>query len=124
MQPFDSGRLLTACNQTDHESNALSDERERGVEGHVSYAVYILRFADNSLYIGQTGNLQARLESHRHDASKAAKFTKDHGHFELAYHEEHASRVGAVRRERQLKGWTRAKKEALIAGNKDVFRRL
>jgi predicted GIY-YIG superfamily endonuclease len=88
------------------------------------YVVYMLRFSDNSLYIGQTNNLQGRLRSHRYGASKAAKFTTDHGDFELVYQESYGSRVEAMRRERQLKGWTRAKKDALIAANKELLKKL
>lgn len=88
------------------------------------YTVYMLRFSDDSLYIGQTNNLPARLESHRLKASKAAKFTRNHGDFALAYQEGYDSRVEAMRRERQLKGWTRTKKEALIAGDKELLKKL
>jgi predicted GIY-YIG superfamily endonuclease len=42
----------------------------------------------------------------------------------LVYHESYDSRVEAMRRERQLKGWTRAKKEALIAGDKELLKKL
>ena len=90
----------------------------------MSYIVYILRFSDNSLYIGQTKNLPDRLDDHRRRVSKAAKFTKDHGDFELVYQERYDSRVNSMRRERQLKRWARAKKEALIAGNKELLKKL
>ncbi len=88
------------------------------------YVVYMLRFSDNSLYIGQTNDLQGRLKDHLYGASKAAKFTKDHGNFELAYQERYDSRAEAMRREEQLKRWTRAKKEALIAGDKELLKKL
>ena len=42
----------------------------------------------------------------------------------LVYSETVETEGQAVRRERQIKGWTRAKKEALIAGDKDRLRRL
>lgn len=88
------------------------------------YIVYILRFSDNSLYIGQTNNLQSRLKSHFDKTTKAAKFTKDHGDFALVYQENCNSRVEAMRREKQLKNWTRAKKEALVAGDKELLKKL
>ena len=48
---------------------------------------------------------------------KAAKFTKDGEGFVLVYQEEYPSRLEAMRRETQLKGWSRAKKDALINDN-------
>ena len=84
--------------------------------------VYILRCADGSLYIGETGNLQRRLGQHR-DGSACA-FTKRRGPVSLAYAEEHPTSLSARRRERQLKRWTRAKKEALIVGDLALLKRL
>jgi predicted GIY-YIG superfamily endonuclease len=88
------------------------------------FFVYILRSSANQLYIGQTSNLDNREEQHLTKDWKAAKFTKDGNGFVLVYHEEHPSRLDAMRREAQLKGWTRAKKEALISGNKDLLKNL
>jgi putative endonuclease len=88
------------------------------------YIVYILRFSDNSLYIGQTNNLSIRLKNHLAKATKSAKFTKDHGDFNLVYKESHNSRTEAMRREKQLKGWRRDKKEALISGNLKLLKEL
>lgn len=88
------------------------------------YYVYILRFVDNSLYIGQTNNLQKRLEEHRGNQSKGAKFSKEHGEFDLVYTENFNTRLESMQREKQLKGWTRAKKEALISGNIKLLKKL
>ena len=90
----------------------------------MAYTVYILRFLDKSLYIGQTNNLKERLVQHSNQSSKSSKFSKDHGSFQLVYQEECISRIESMRREKQLKGWTRAKKEALIAGNKELLKKL
>lgn len=81
------------------------------------YFVYILRSFSNQLYIGQTNNLPERIKQHLTKDWKAAKFTKDEDNFTLVYQEEYPSRLDAMRREKQLKGWSRAKKEALITGN-------
>jgi predicted GIY-YIG superfamily endonuclease len=75
--------------------------------------VYILRCADNSLSVGQTNNLQRRLM--RHNDGSGARHTAQRGPVHLVHSEEFASRDECVARERQLKGWTRVKKEALIA---------
>ncbi len=90
----------------------------------MSFFVYILRSSSNQLYIGQTDNLNKRTQQHTTKDWKAAKFTKDGDGFALVYQEEHASRLEAMRRENQLKGWTRAKKEALIAGDMNLLKNL
>ena len=88
------------------------------------YFVYILRFSDNSLYIGQTNNLEQRLKDHLNKKEKSSKFSKERRNFKLVYQENYASRLKSMRREKQLKGWTRAKKEALISGNKELLKKL
>lgn len=90
----------------------------------MSYTVYILRFSDNSLYIGQTNNLDTRLRNHLSKTGKSSKFAKDHGNFKLVYQEDFNSRIDAMRREKQIKGWTRVKKEALISGNLKLLKEL
>ena len=69
----------------------------------MSYSVYLIIFRDY-LYTGQTANLGQRLEEHGPEAK-------------LLYSEEHASRSEAMKREHQIKGWTRAKKLALAEGD-------
>ena len=81
------------------------------------FRVYILRTNNNQLYIGHTNNLDRRELEHKH-FHHGAKFIKDNGlRFDIVYEERFLTRADATRREKQLKGWTRAKKEALI--NKD-----
>ena len=55
---------------------------------------------------------------------KAAKFVKNGKEFSLEYYEIYETRVEAMRREKQLKGWTRAKKEALISGEMKKLKNL
>ena len=74
--------------------------------------VYILRCADDSLYIGEAGNLQARLI--KHNEGRASRYTATRRPVRLVFSEAHPDRPSALKRERQLKRWTRAKKEALI----------
>lgn len=90
----------------------------------MKYFVYILRSKDNNLYIGQTNNLRKRVREHVEHSEKAAKFTKEHNSFELVYKEEFLTRLESMRREKQLKGWTRVKKEALIEGNFELLKKL
>lgn len=81
----------------------------------MSYTVYILRNHQNKHYIGQAENLAERLIDHFYEE---VKYTRDEGGgFKLVYSEEYATRPEAMKREHQLKRWTRAKKEALIARN-------
>lgn len=84
--------------------------------------VYILRCRDNALYIGETADLDWRLERHREGS--ACAFTASRRPVTLVYCEPHANRVSALKRERQLKKWTRAKKEALIAGDLVLLKKL
>ncbi|MFH1736290.1 MAG: GIY-YIG nuclease family protein [Actinomycetota bacterium] len=86
------------------------------------FYLYILRNKNNLLYIGQTNNLHRRLQDHRNKNS--AKYVKDYGDFDLVYKEEFSTRAESMKREKQIKGWTRAKKEALIAGNMVLLKRL
>jgi predicted GIY-YIG superfamily endonuclease len=84
--------------------------------------VYILRCADNSLYIGETEDLDRRFL--RHTDGSACAFSARRRPVVLVYSERHSSRKMALKRERQLKRWTRAKKEALIAGDARLLIRL
>ena len=86
--------------------------------------VYILQSADSSLYlyIGQTSDLPERLRKHR--LGLGSKHTHDHDQPRLVYCEGPVPSVEAVRRERQLKRWTRTKKEALICGDLRVLKAL
>ena len=84
--------------------------------------VYILRCADNSLYISETDDVDLRLT--RHNDGRGSVRTSTRRPVVLAYLEIHLTREAALKRERQLKRWTRAKKEALIAGDLDLLKRL
>ena len=88
------------------------------------FTVYILRDQNNQLYIGQTNNEENRLHTHFSKLTKSAKFIKDNGDFRLVYKEIFSTRIEAMRREKQLKGWTRVKKEALISGNTTLLKKL
>jgi putative endonuclease len=86
----------------------------------VRYFVYILRTSSNTLYIGQTNNLEKRLKEHQSKKSKAAKYTRAFEACELVYKEEYLTRTEAMKREYQLKQWPKAKKEALIKGTLSI----
>ena len=84
--------------------------------------LYILRLSDNRLYIGISKNPQKRLMYHRQ--SKGAKFTKYSKNPTLVYTEEFPDLINAMRREKQIKGWARVKKEALIKGDLKLLKSL
>ena len=88
------------------------------------FYVYFLKNSSNHLYIGQTNNLKRREKEQFLNSGKTAKFVKSRGNFELVYYEVYPTRIEAMRREKQLKGWTRAKKEALIRGDFKLLKKL
>lgn len=81
------------------------------------YTVYILRTSSNTLYIGQTNDLDRRLKQHQGKNSKSAKYLRYFTSCELVYSESFTTRSEAMKREWQIKHWSRNKKEALIQGN-------
>jgi putative endonuclease len=76
--------------------------------------VYILtNERRTTLYIGATNDLESRLWQHRN--GEGSKFADKHNLTLLVYYETYPEPSAAIAREKQLKGWTRTKKEALIA---------
>jgi len=88
------------------------------------YFVYILRTSSNTLYTGQTNNLELRLKQHQSKTSKAAKYTRMFNWVDLVYREAYTTRKEAMRRELQIKRFSRQKKEALIRGDLNQLKRL
>jgi len=80
------------------------------------FYVYILRTSSNTLYVGQTNNLEKRLKEHKSKSPKSAKYVRYFDSVELVYSEEYSTREEAMKREYQLKQLTRLQKESLIAG--------
>jgi putative endonuclease len=78
------------------------------------YYFYILRCNDNSLYCGQTNNLQRRIKEHNLDKNKSAKYLRGKTPVTLVYSEEYPTLQEAMKREWQIKKWSKTKKEALI----------
>jgi putative endonuclease len=75
-----------------------------------TYYTYIMSSRTRVLYIGITSNLELRVEEHKQ--GKHDGFTKEYRCHHLVWFERHATAASA--REKQLKGWRRAKKLALI----------
>jgi|SRR5579872_2444881 len=99
------------------------EERPKGASRSVSAFVYILRCADGSYYVGST---RAALEKRvaQHNDGTFGGYTSRRRPVDLVYHQEFDYITDAIAAERQLKGWTRAKKEALIRRDIETLRRL
>jgi predicted GIY-YIG superfamily endonuclease len=80
----------------------------------IMWFLYILECNDGSLYTGVTKELANRLK--RHNSGKGAKYTRSHGPVRLVYFEEFRTESEVRRREGELKGWRREKKQDLISG--------
>ena len=81
------------------------------------FYAYIVRCRDASYYTGQTDDLEKRISDHNSGGLSA--YARKRRPVKLVLAEEFYTREEALARERQLQGWSRAKKEALIAGNWD-----
>ena len=87
------------------------------------YFVYILsNWNDSVVYIGVTSNLPKRLYEHR--SGLADGFTKKYNVHKLVYFEQTSDVYSALSREKQLKKWSRAKKELLIEHQNPTWRDL
>ena len=80
----------------------------------MNYIYILTNQSKKVLYIGVTSNLSERLEQHKTNTDKKAFTTKYKVH-NLIYYEEFETIEEAIKREKQLKGWSRAKKLGLIA---------
>ena len=84
--------------------------------------VYILECSDGSYYTGSTKDLELRLEQHQN--GEGSNHTKKRLPVKLVYFEEFARIDEAFYREKQIQGWGRKKKEALINGAFESLRHL
>ena len=84
--------------------------------------MYILECADGSYYTGSTKNLERRLREHQ--AGQGANHTKARLPVKLVYFEEYARIDKAFYREKQVQGWSRKKKQALIEGRQYLLPKL
>ncbi|MFC1900742.1 GIY-YIG nuclease family protein [Chloroflexota bacterium] len=76
---------------------------------------YIVRCRDSSLYCGITNNLESRIKAHNNGTG--AKYTSGRRPVVLIYNEKYDNSTQARKREAQVKGWPRIKKEDLIKGS-------
>ncbi len=81
-----------------------------------NFFVYILRCNDGSYYAGHTDNIDARISQHKQGLIENC-YTKIRLPVEVVFIQQFSTREAAFAAERKIKGWSRAKKEALILGN-------
>lgn len=81
----------------------------------MSFWAYILHCRGGAFYVGHTDDLERRIAQHETGAIKG--FTSDRLPVKLVWSQEFSTRFEAKEAERQFKGWTRAKKMALIRGD-------
>lgn len=79
------------------------------------YYFYLARCADDSLYCGSCKDLAVREATH--NAGKGARYTRSRRPVHMVYSEEFSTLIQAMRREAQVKTWSKIKKENLAAGN-------
>ena len=86
-----------------------------------SYYVYLLKCSDASYYAGLTDNLDLRIAQHQ-TGFDSKSYTYSRRPVKLVWTQVFPTHDEAFRCERQIKGWSRAKKEALIRGDWDGLR--
>ena len=83
------------------------------------YFVYIVSCSDESYYTGVTNNLERRIAEHNSGLIKG--FTSKRLPVKLVFSERFSDINDAIRLEKQIKGWSRIKKKALIEGNIELL---
>ena len=83
----------------------------------MAFFAYILLCADGSYYTEHTEDLECRVADHH--AGRFGGYTLKRRPVRLEWSQEFVTRYEALSAERQIKGWSRAKKRALIAGDWD-----
>ena len=84
--------------------------------------VYILKCADDTLYTGVTTDLSRRVKEH--NSKKGGSYTRIRTPMELVYQEPVSNHSEALKRETQIKRWSKSKKLALITGDFTELSRL
>ena len=101
---------------------SLSKDASYGYRLVMAFHVYLLGCSDGSYYAGHTEDLEVRMGQHHEGA--VSGYTATRRPVTLLWAEEFATRAEALEAERRIKGWSRAKKQALIAGDWDRIKML
>jgi len=113
------GRMALSEPQASRRAISLPSQSSSLPSSSPSAWFYLLRLKSGILYPGSTTNLSRRWQEHL--SGIACRTTRLDPPVSLAYSEPHPTFSAARRREAQVKRWTRAKKEALAAGNAAVL---
>ncbi|PIZ63964.1 hypothetical protein COY15_06060 [Candidatus Roizmanbacteria bacterium CG_4_10_14_0_2_um_filter_39_12] len=81
---------------------------------------YILRCRDNSLYCGQTRDIDRRIKEHNEDPKKSARYAWSRQPVQLVYSEEYETLSDVLKREHEVKSWTKKKKEEMVMSRKST----
>ena len=84
--------------------------------------VYILKCSDGSYYTGKTQDIQLRIAQHENGSLKG--YTHSRRPVKVVFTQSFPTYTEAIRAERQIKNWSKAKKEALISGSFDLLHQL
>ncbi len=87
----------------------------------MKWFVYILLCDEKAYYVGLTSDIEQRLKSHQAGYNLG---TKEFSKVQLLYTEQYQKRIDAEKREKQIKGWGRKKKEALIMHDLESLKKL
>ncbi len=90
----------------------ISEEFEMKNQGEWRFWVYIMASRSRVIYIGMTGNLEKRIWEHKNDLIEG--FTQKYRCHRLVHFESFGDVRNAIAREKEIKGWRRSKKVALI----------
>lgn len=74
--------------------------------------IYILQSGDGRFYTGYTTDLDRRLKEHQ--SGQGAKFTRAFGATQILHHERFATKSAAMKREAEIKSWSREEKQKLV----------
>jgi putative endonuclease len=86
------------------------------------YHMYIMTNASHTLYVGVTGDVERRVSEHKQ--KQVEGFTARYNLTRLAYYEPCVDVRAAIAREKQIKGWLRVKKIALVEASNPTWRDL
>lgn len=78
------------------------------------YYVYILRCNDDSLYCGISNDPARREKEHNTNNAKASRYTRSRRPVKMIYMEQYKDMASAMKREREIKRWSKMEKEALV----------
>ena len=110
--------------ETGLRKSSVPPQGERSLDGAIAlpFVTYMLKCGDGSYYVGHTDDLPLKLAQHQ--AGTLDEYTTKRQPVALAWSAPFADQAAAFAAERRLKGWSRAKREALIAGDERLASQL